>query len=165
MDGDGVMNSEDNCPVAINPDQLNFDNDTLGNACDDDLDGDSVLNDVDNCPVIPNNDQSNFDSDTLGDACDPDDDDDGVNDVLDKCAGTSANEMVPYTEGDDAGCTSQQLFSMHCPVDSIYRNHGVYVGCVSDEAQRQVTIDILSSDEKGPIVSLAANSDVGKKEK
>ena len=165
IDGDGVVNSSDNCPVVINPLQLDFDGDQLGNVCDADIDGDSVDNDVDNCPVNSNNDQFDFDGDTLGDVCDADDDDDGVTDSQDQCAGTSLNEVVPYVEGEDAGCTSQQLFSLHCSVDGDYRNHGDYIGCVSAEAKRQVNRDILTPDEKGPIVSMAANSDVGKKEK
>ena len=33
-DKDGVMDDEDNCPSTYNPDQANYDNDNLGDACD-----------------------------------------------------------------------------------------------------------------------------------
>jgi Thrombospondin type 3 repeat/Bacterial TSP3 repeat len=39
-DADGLANTVDNCPTIANPDQLNTDGDTLGNACDADDDND-----------------------------------------------------------------------------------------------------------------------------
>jgi hypothetical protein len=70
-DGDGRVDSEDNCPAAANPDQLDTDSDGLGNACDSDDDNDGVADGVDNCPLVPNTDQSDFDNDGIGDTCDP----------------------------------------------------------------------------------------------
>jgi hypothetical protein len=35
FDGDGILNSDDNCIVVNNSDQLDLDGDGLGNACDD----------------------------------------------------------------------------------------------------------------------------------
>lgn len=74
LDGDGVGELDplapDNCPAIHNADQLDFDNDGLGDACDPDLDDDSVLNLQDNCPAQPNGDQLDLDRDGLGDACD-----------------------------------------------------------------------------------------------
>ena len=35
IDGDGITTSEDNCPNVINPDQLDSDQDGIGDACDD----------------------------------------------------------------------------------------------------------------------------------
>ncbi len=34
MDGDGIINSEDNCPTIPNTDQLDIDNDGIGDVCD-----------------------------------------------------------------------------------------------------------------------------------
>ena len=41
-DGDDVS-VEDNCPIVNNPDQADYDNDGIGDVCDNDDDGDSVL--------------------------------------------------------------------------------------------------------------------------
>jgi hypothetical protein len=70
MDGDGVPDDEDNCPLDANPDQEDRDLDDIGDVCDDDEDNDGVPDDEDNCPLIPNLDQADFDGDELGDACD-----------------------------------------------------------------------------------------------
>ena len=70
-DGDGVLDSVDNCPTGINPpttwtdylgllhvnSQPDFDLDGVGDACD-------------NCKKVVNVDQANADGDLLGDACD-----------------------------------------------------------------------------------------------
>jgi Thrombospondin type 3 repeat len=40
-DADGLANTVDNCPTVANPDQLNTDGDSLGNACDTDDDNDT----------------------------------------------------------------------------------------------------------------------------
>lgn len=37
MDGDGLLDKEDNCPMAANPNQLDYDGDAIGNVCDDPL--------------------------------------------------------------------------------------------------------------------------------
>ena len=44
----------DNCPGMENADQLDTDNDGLGDDCDDDADGDGVPNNDDNCPLLAN---------------------------------------------------------------------------------------------------------------
>ena len=56
-DGDGIANSEDNCPQDANPSQTNSDGDDYGDVCD-------------NCPETDNPEQTNSDSDDYGDACD-----------------------------------------------------------------------------------------------
>jgi len=71
LDGDGVVNAEDNCPLSANPDQLDMDHDGIGNICDDDVDGDEFANADDNCPEAANPLQSDGDLDGIGDACDP----------------------------------------------------------------------------------------------
>ena len=46
-DGDGIINSIDNCPEIANPNQEDSDGDGIGNACDltenTDTDGDSII--------------------------------------------------------------------------------------------------------------------------
>ena len=43
QDGDGVPDSTDNCISTYNPDQLNHDTDSMGDACDTDDDNDGLL--------------------------------------------------------------------------------------------------------------------------
>lgn len=40
LDNDGIVRSNDNCPLVANTDQSDIDNDGLGNACDNDSDND-----------------------------------------------------------------------------------------------------------------------------
>lgn len=61
-DGDQVPDAEDNCVWVANPDQLDDDQNDVGNACEDDFDGDGVDDDTDNCPNAPNANQHNGDS-------------------------------------------------------------------------------------------------------
>lgn len=91
-DGDGVPDSEDNCPTVFNPirpldidKQADSDGDGIGDACDkcpltpgesctppssNDIDGDGVPNGEDNCPEDPNPGQEDADGDGKGTVCD-----------------------------------------------------------------------------------------------
>jgi hypothetical protein len=83
-DGDGVADNMDNCLFVPNPDQVDRDGDSQGDACD-------------LCPEVSGY-QSDNDSDGIGNACDPDDDNDGVMDLDDNCP----NLSNPNQENADA---------------------------------------------------------------
>lgn len=53
-DDDCVIDPIDNCPIHINPEQLDTDSDGQGNACDDDDDNDGVDDQFDSCPLAAN---------------------------------------------------------------------------------------------------------------
>lgn len=90
-DGDGVIDTLDNCPSDANTSQLDDDNDGLGNACDQltDTDRDGISDALDNCPANANPNQQDVDNDGIGNACDPesiiDDDRDGIENSQDNC--------------------------------------------------------------------------------
>jgi hypothetical protein len=88
-DGDGVLDTADNCPGVSNAGQANNDGDSQGDACDADDDNDTVADGGDNCQFVSNADQANNDGDSQGDACDTDDDNDNVADGGDNCQFTS----------------------------------------------------------------------------
>ncbi|MBC7191354.1 MAG: thrombospondin type 3 repeat-containing protein [Marinobacter sp.] len=77
FDEDDVINKDDNCPLAPNPDQLDLNGDGVGDACDSDIDGDGIDNPLDQCPSDPNNSSG----------CEEfaDSDGDGIRDMDDNC--------------------------------------------------------------------------------
>ncbi len=159
-DNDGIDDGADNCQFMVNPDQADSDNDGQGDVCDGDLDGDGVDNEVDNCPLTANLDQFDFDGDGEGDACDADIDNDGVDNGDDLCAFTGFDEVVEAA----TGCSIDQL----CPCDGprgttqSWKNHGKYVSCVSKTSKSFVQQGLISNQERGDIVSEAAQSNCGK---
>ena len=105
-DGDGVLDSFDNCLMLDNPYQVDMDNDGHGDPCDSDIDGDGVDGDedcddldpmvsplavevcdgVDNsCDGLVDAGFQDSDSDGFANCIDPDDDGDGVFDAHDNC--------------------------------------------------------------------------------
>ncbi|HET8948431.1 MAG TPA: putative metal-binding motif-containing protein, partial [Candidatus Polarisedimenticolia bacterium] len=58
VDGDTVLDWDDNCPTTANANQADGEHDGRGDVCD-------------NCPAIANATQVDSDGDGLGDACDP----------------------------------------------------------------------------------------------
>lgn len=58
-DGDGIIDSADNCPAVADPNQTDTDHDGLGDPCDSDRDGDGVANAIEE--AAPNGGDGNFD--------------------------------------------------------------------------------------------------------
>lgn len=92
-DGDGISDSQDNCPFVANAGQEDIDSDSIGNVCDSDADNDGLANDVDDCdgPAV-NWNASYWPDDIDMDGCrdideDDDDDQDGASDSIDPCTG------------------------------------------------------------------------------
>ncbi len=118
LDSDSIFDTQDNCPNDANVNQLDSDNDTIGDVCDLDRDGDGTLNiidafpddateqndidsdligdNTDNCINVANQDQSDIDGDLLGDVCDADMDGDGFANVIENTFGGDETDNSDY---------------------------------------------------------------------
>ncbi|MCK5808579.1 thrombospondin type 3 repeat-containing protein [bacterium] len=125
-DGDGILNSADNCPNIANPHQFDSDEDGVGDICDAcvfkrdisqlnlDDDGDGVDNRCDVCRTVYNPNQTDSDGDGVGDACDAcildasiqhflsDSDGDSIDDRCDNCP-VVPNVAQSDSDGDGIG--------------------------------------------------------------
>ena len=90
VDDDGVEDIVDNCKNTQNSDQSDYDSDSIGDVCDDDIDGDSITNSIpydgtgeDKCPF----EYASISQDSDQDGCidNLDQDGDGVLDRTDNC--------------------------------------------------------------------------------
>lgn len=127
VDGDGIDDAQDNCPLIANPNQTDTDGAGSGDACDDDDDNDTILDVSDNCPLLPNVNQANTDGDIEGDVCDMDDDNDNTLDGQD-CAPLDPSKwqlLEAYEDIDQDGvgtglqltlCSGAVLSTGHSPV-------------------------------------------------
>ncbi|MBI4090789.1 MAG: hypothetical protein HY422_02085 [Candidatus Komeilibacteria bacterium] len=88
-------------------------------------------------------------------ACDTDGD--GVVDTLDSCPGTTAGAKV-----NASGCSGPQVVANLCSPTATYKNHGAYVSCVASASNQAVKDGLLTSSQKSPIQSAAAQSSIGK---
>jgi len=82
-DGDRVLDAVDNCPGVANPDQADFDNDGLGDACDLDDDNDGIPDDFE----LDNGLDPNDPTDAAADA-----DNDGLTNLQESQRGTDPND-------------------------------------------------------------------------
>jgi hypothetical protein len=124
LDCDGILNSVDNCINDYNPDQKNFDLDSLGDACDSDDDNDGIFDDGDssgtigdhpctggdtsrcddNCQYASNPKQEDSDGDGKGDICDNiDSDRDGFIDEIDNCPNVHNPDQKDTSDHDGIG--------------------------------------------------------------
>lgn len=170
-DGDGVLDSEDNCPQDVNADQADNDGDGAGDVCDGDDDNDGVPDTFDICPS--GDDNANVDGDALPDACDacPNDSDndadgDGICGDLDSCSGDNGsgdsdndgicddsdicfgNNVTDDTDGDGI-CNDQDLCegqdsSGDSDADGICDNWDL---CTGDDASGDSDADGFCDDE------------------
>lgn len=69
-DNDGWSNDCDNCPNVANTNQLDCNNNGIGDACEPlDTDCDGIFDSVDNCPTIANPFQTDQNNNNIGDLC------------------------------------------------------------------------------------------------
>lgn len=157
-DGDGICDSEDNCPQISNPDQADADQDGQGDVCDscpldagNDFDGDGVCSDIDNCPDVVNGNQLDSDGDGIGDACDicpiadpnNDLDQDGICGNDDNCP-TVANADQLDSDGDGIGDICDT-----CPLDSFNDIDGDGICGEIDNCPFTANPDQLDNDTDG----------------
>ena len=104
VDGDSVLNENDNCPTVQNGSQVNSDGaPDGGDACDADDDNDGIPDTGDNCRIDPNPDQIDTDGNGRGDACPAVDVDlDGIDEDDDNCL-TTPNPDQRNLDGDAQG--------------------------------------------------------------
>ncbi|MCW8853254.1 MAG: thrombospondin type 3 repeat-containing protein, partial [Gammaproteobacteria bacterium] len=130
LDGDGIADNQDNCPVNANTNQTDTDNDTIGDACDNDIDGDGTPNESDAFPLDPT-ETLDTDNDGIGNNTDTDDDNDGLTDATEISIGT--NPLLVDTDGDgysdydevNAGSDPLDINSVPVSADGDLNNDGL----------------------------------------
>ena len=116
LDGDSILNEQDNCETVYNPNQADLDDDGQGDACDADIDDDGYINELDCDPaakqIHPNaNERCN-------------------NAIDDNCNGMTDEEDAwdctdYFVDGDSDGAGDQASLRCLCVPDG---DHNVKIG-------------------------------------
>ncbi len=144
--------------LGTNPLSEDSDGDGLDDGAEDE-DGDGLSNASE---VGPDPGQAlDTDGDGVPDVIDDDDDGDGVPTNEDACFPTPVGEVVRAD-----GCSISQLCPCEHPiVEDEWKNHGAYVSCVAHTANAFSAMGSIAEGERGAIVSTAAQSTCGHKNK
>lgn len=164
FDGDGWVDTDDNCAFLDNPLQENADGDLLGDVCDNDvmvmegdLDGDSVTDSLDNCLSLDNEFQENWDEDELGDVCDDDDDNDGIFDAVDNCRLVENADQADI-DLDFQGDVCDSMDSRECPdFVSAHECGGGWVLCEPESIETVPTGALVMSWEGAAVFYLGSD--------
>lgn len=174
-DGDGVPDSEDNCPATPNLDQADADGDGIGDACDpcpldplNDADGDGICGNVDNCPNIANPDQADADNDGVGNVCDTpnDTDGDGIPDASDACPNSPPVNGIIIIDGCNTGVPNLMLTNGCTIADRINElaatatSHGQFVSGVAHLKNSLRKQGILTTAQANALQNCAAQAQI-----
>ncbi len=167
-DGDGIVDTADNCIDVANTDQVNSDTDNLGDACDvcaknadpdqTDTDADGVGDACDNCQAFGNVGQEDGDADGVGDACDvcpevadagqADIDSDGMGDLCqdtDKDEVLDVNDNCPLDANEDQSDFDEDGVGNPCdPTDAGIVAKGGVDGCAGGAGETGVALALAA---------------------
>ena len=162
-DGDGIVNTADNCPARANASQRDCDADGAGDTCDPDFidsDRDGLGDACDNCPTTPNPSQADADGDGIGDACDVcptegsnDQDGDGLCCPADNCCAVS-NPFQQDADGDRAGDVCDNCPAVSNPTQSDPDGDGLGTACDNCSAAYNPTQSDRDGDGRGDACDL-----------
>lgn len=164
-DGDGIVDTSDNCSAISNSDQADNDLDGAGDVCDADDDNDTVDDNVDNCVFSANVDQTDTDSDGLGDVCDADIDGDTVDNSVDNCpldpntnqSDTDGDLMGDACDADDDNDGVADSFPDNCPLTANVDQTDTDADNIGDTCDIDIDNDnVLNAADNCPLI---ANTD------
>ena len=174
VDDDGIEDIIDNCKNSPNPEQSDFDSDSIGDVCDDDIDGDSITNSVpydgtgdDKCPFEYAS--SSQDSDQDGCIDNLDQDGDGVLDVNDNCilvpnpnqANLDDDAQGDACDGDIDGDNVTNVAPIHytngtsqdlCPYVDASGNDENQDGCIDENEACEICEDPVEGNGTEPLL-------------
>lgn len=151
-DGDGIVDSCDNCPATSNSGQSDGDGDGLGDVCDPGECATETCNGLDDdCDGQIPPGEANADADGFrGCQNDCDDANPAVNPAALELPGNYVDENCDGSLG-------------ACDPTTVWRNHGQFVRCVAHEVDVLVAAGVISEEAGDALIVSAAQSNVGKK--